>query len=342
VPEVVRTGQIQVPARSRNILVIKLGALGDVVLSLPQLAHILDVHAADRVTLLTAPEYAGLVAGFPQLQVACFRRRGAREMSRLLAWLLQRQFDVVYDLQGSLRSRLVTLLTQAATRAGPVPGIAYTHVPPAGTAAVHAFDRFNAVLVAAGIGAAAGRFPRSWLPAGETAVADWLEAHALRGRRLALLHAGGSPHWTSKRWGEANFLALAKALTARGIGVVWIGATAEQALNRRLSAVVGIEATGRFGYRELAALAGYALFAVTGDSGPMHLLASTGLPVYAFFGPTDWRRSHALGQPQRVLTSPVSCSPCYRPVCPPERGQACLQGIPPATVLARLEADGLL
>jgi len=327
---------------ARNVLVIKLGALGDVILSLPQLAHILEMHAADRVTLLTAPEYAGLVAGFPQLQVACFRRKGAREMSRLLAWLLGRQFDVVYDLQGSLRSRLMTLLTQAGTRAGPASGVAYTHVPPPGSAAVHAFDRFNAVLVAGGIGAAEALFRRSWLPAGEAVVAAWLEEHGLRGQRLALLHAGGSPHWRSKRWGEANFLALAAALTARGIGVVWIGAAAEQALNRRLSAEAGIDATGCFGYRELAALAGHALFAVTGDSGPMHLLAATGLPVYAFFGPTDWRRSHALGQQQRVLTSPVACSPCYLPVCPPERRHACLQGMSPASVLARLEADGLL
>lgn len=326
---------------TRNILVIKLGALGDVVLSLPQLAHILEMHTADRVTLLTAPEYAELAAGLPRLQVVCFRRKGVLEMARLMAWLLGRQFDVVYDLQGSLRSRVMTLLTQAAVRAGPLPGIAYTHAPPAGSAAVHAFERFNEVLVAGGIGAAQPVFQQTWLPADAAAVAAWLEAHGLQGQRLALLHAGGSPRWTSKRWGEANFLELAAALSERGITVIWIGAAPERELNRRLAAVTGHDATGRFGYRELAALAGHALFAVTGDSGPMHVLAAAGLPVYAFFGPTDWRRSHALGQQQHVLSIPVACSPCHLPVCPPERRHACLQGISPATVIARLQTDGL-
>ena len=335
-----------VPAASsvdaKNILVIKLGALGDVILFLPQLAHILEAHAADRVTLLTAPEYAELVAGFPRLHVACFRRRGVREMSRVLAWLLGRQFDVVYDLQGSLRSRVMTLVTQAQKRVGPASGIAYTHNPAAGHAAGHAFERFNGVLLAGGIGAAAPVFRMPWLQQGHRAVDVWLQDHGLQGKPLALLHAGASLRWASKRWAEEHYRELATVLAARGIEVVWIGAMAEQELNRRLSAAAGIDATGQFDYCELAALAGHALFAITSDSGPMHVLSTANLPVYAFFGPTDWRRSHALGQQQRVLTNPVSCSPCFLPVCPSERRHECLQGISPALVIARLEADGLL
>jgi ADP-heptose:LPS heptosyltransferase len=326
----------------KNILVIKLGALGDVVLALPQLAHILEVHAADRVTLLTAPEYAVLVDGFVRLHVASFRRRGLFEMSRLLVWLLRSRFDVVYDLQGSLRSRMMTRLSRAGKRVGPEAGLAYTHTPPSGPAAVHAFDRFNAVLAAGGIGQAEPVFRLPWLQSGQEAVAAWLEAHDLQGKRLALLHAGGSPQWVSKRWAETNFLELATALAESGIRVVWIGAAAEREMNRRLSAVTGIDATGRFDYRELAVLAGRAEFAITNDSGPMHVIAAAGLPVYAFFGPTDWRRSHALGQQRRVLTNPVSCSPCYLESCPPDRQQACLLGITPAMVLERLANDGLV
>ena len=294
------------------------------------------------MTLLTAPGYAGLVAGFPQLHVVCFRRKGVLEMSRLLAWLLGRRFDVVYDLQGSLRSRVMTLLTQAEKRAGPEPGTAYTHAPLHGSPAVHAFDRFNAVLVAGGVGEAEPVFRLPWLQADQTAVTAWLKEHGLQGKRLALLHAGGSPQWISKRWAEASFLELATALVERGMGVVWVGAAAERELNRRLSAVTGVDATGRFDFCELAALAGHAQFAVSNDSGPMHVMSAGGLPVYAFFGPTDWRRSHALGQRQHVLTNPVPCSPCYLKSCPPERQHECLHGISPAMVMARLEAEGLL
>ena len=137
-------------------------------------------------------------------------------------------------------------------------------------------------------------------------------------------------------------MALASAHEARGFVVIWIGGEDERALNERLSGCTGVDATAAFSFAGLLALAQQAVFAVTGDSGPMHVLSASGLPVYAFFGPTDWRRSHALGQAARVLVNPVPCSPCQLPVCPPERRHACLQGITPESVLARLESDGML
>jgi len=336
------TRQTPAPGHAERILIIKLGALGDVVLCLPQLAHILEAHAAARATLLTAPEYAGLFAGFPRLEVVCFRRKGAFEMLRLLGWLSRRSFDVVYDLQGSRRSRIMTLFMRAPRRIGRRAGFACTHAPVSGSGAVHAFDRFNEVLVAAGIGAASPVFQPAWFAAAASPVAAWLQDNGLQGQRLALLHAGSSRRWRSKRWEEAAFRELAIQLSARGVTVVWSGADADRDLNRRLSATAGVDATGRFDFPELAALARHAVFALASDSGPMHLFSMAGLPVYAFFGPTDWRRSHALGQEHRILTNPVPCSPCHLPVCPPQRRHVCLREITPTMVIERLEADGLL
>ena len=72
----------------KRILVIKLGALGDVALATPLLARILEAHAADEVTLLTAPAFVELLSGFNHLQIVSFQRKGAVEMLRLLRWLL--------------------------------------------------------------------------------------------------------------------------------------------------------------------------------------------------------------------------------------------------------------
>ena len=326
----------------RRILVIKLGALGDVVLSTALLARILEAHAADEVTLLTAPVYVDLLSGFPRLQIITYRRKGFIEMLRVMRWLLGQSFDVVYDLQGSLRSRIMTLLTQAQKRAGPVPALAYTHSPPPGNPGTHAFDRFNAVLLAAGLDAA---LPVSQLPlsaAAASRVDAWLQQQDLSDRRLVLMHAGASARWPSKCWPEPYFLQLAQALESRGMAVIWLGGEAEAELNRRLARLSGIDASAVFNLGELAALAHSATFSMTNDSGPMHILSTAGLPVYAFFGPTDWQRSHALGQSAQVLMNPVPCSPCFLPVCPPQRQHACLRGITPETVLARLAADGLL
>jgi hypothetical protein len=101
-----------------------------------------------------------------------------------------------------------------------------------------------------------------------------------------------------------------------------------------------VDATAAFNLVELAALGRRAEFAVVNDSAPMHILSASPLPVYALFGPTDWRRSHGLGQAERVLINPVACSPCHRPVCPPGFDHRCLNELTPANVLARLAADG--
>jgi len=326
----------------RRILVIKLGALGDVVLSTPLLARILEAHAADEVTLLTAPAWVDLFSAFPRVQLVAYRRKGGIEMLRVMHWLLGQSFDVVYDLQGSLRSRIMTLLTQAQKRAGPMPALAYTHTPLAGSQGTHAFDRFNAVLRAAGLEAAPPVLQLPLSTAAVTRVDAWLQQQGLGNRRLVLMHAGASPRWPSKCWPEPHFLQLAQALENCGLAVIWLGGETERDLNRRLARHTGIDASAIFNLGELAALGHRATFSMTNDSGPMHILSTAGLPVYAFFGPTDWQCSHALGQSARVLVNPVPCSPCHLPVCPPQQQHVCLAGITPEIVLARLEADGML
>lgn len=328
--------------RARHVLAIKLGALGDVILALPHIERILASHAADRVTLLTAPPYADLLAAIPRLEVAAFPRRGARAMTQVLLWLLRQSFDVVYDLQGSVRSRIMTRLTRAARRVGEGPGFAYTHAAPAPAGPVHAVQSLNALLAAGGLEPAAAL---PCLPVPEPAVRKidaWLRLEGLQARQPVLLHPGCSARWPSKRWSEAAFRELARRLLQRGLDVIWIGGADETDRLRRVASGCGINAAGLFTLSEIAALGRRAAFAVTNDSGPMHVLAAAGLPVYAFFGPTDWHRSHAPGQAGRVLTNPVECSPCHLGVCPPERGHACLAGVTPAQVLARLEADGMV
>jgi ADP-heptose:LPS heptosyltransferase len=329
-------------AGANRILIIKLGALGDMVLATPHIRTVVEAHPEAEVTLLTSPACATLVQGVSGLEVVAFRRRGFTEMRRVLAWLRRRRFAVVFDLQGSLRSRLMTRCSGARRRIGARPGFAYTHAPMAGDDTGHAFDALNRLLAAAGIDPAS---PQAWLSAPDTVeatVTDWLERHGLARRRRVLLHAGSSERWPSKRWEEAHFATLAMALAERGYAVIWIGANEDRDVNRRLARRIGVDATVAFSLLELAALGRQAEFAVVNDSAPMHILSTSPLAVYALFGPTDWRRSHALGQAERVLVNPVACSPCHRPVCPPGFDHRCLCELTPGQVLSRLAADGWL
>jgi len=322
-------------------LIIKLGALGDVVMATALVRRLQDASPGVAFSLLTAPAFASLFEGWPDLEVEAVPRKGIGNMLRAVRWIRRQGFDRVYDLQSNDRSGLLVALSGIPERVGNHPRFPYTHHPATPyRGQVHIFERMNQVLASAGIPAAE---PRPWLPASEAEcgrVQAWLREQGLEGARLALMHAGASERWPSKCW--PHFGMLAERLEAEGLSVVWLGAGQDAARNRELAQRGGVDATDAFGIRELAELGRHAAFAVTNDSGPMHVLSAAGISIYAFFGPTSWRRNHALGQAERVLTYPVDCSPCSLGVCPPERGHACLSGVTPEAVLERLSSDGLI
>ncbi|MGH8583329.1 MAG: glycosyltransferase family 9 protein [Gammaproteobacteria bacterium] len=322
----------------RRVLIIKLGALGDIMIATPVIRRIQQAEDAAAITILTGDRYAPIFGRWPGLTAQTAGPGGIRGVWHLLRWMRGARFARVYDLQCNDRSRLLCAASGITERIGNAPIFPYTGYPPPAERH-HPFERLNAMLAAAGVPPAE---PRPWLPATreQTAKVDaWLEAQALGARPIALLHAGASPRWDSKRW--PYYPALAARLHDWGYAIIWIGAEPDATLNRALAARIGIDATGLFSVCELAELGRRARLAITSDSGPMHILSASGIPVYAFFGPTDPVRSHALGQAQRVLAHAVVCSPCHLPQCPPQRGHACLRDLPVEAVLARLRKDGL-
>ncbi|RJQ49480.1 MAG: glycosyltransferase family 9 protein [Gammaproteobacteria bacterium] len=328
-----------------RVLIIRLGALGDVAIATPFIEKILESYPESEVWLLTAPPYRELFINHPQLKVQTFPRKGLKAMCAALAWVNARKFDAVYDLQGTLRSRLLAIASRARLCAGLNRGFPYTHTPPPrGDARPdnHIFARFNAILQCAGLPAAEPRVMLVTDAAEREHVQRWLREKSLSGRPLVLMHTGSSARWVSRRWEERHFAELARALHERGLHVIWVGGPEERELNARLAAHGGVNAAEAFSVLELVELARQARFAVTNDSGPMHIIAAAEIPIYALFGPTDWRRSHALGQGGRVLTHSVPCSPCYLPVCPPQREHRCLRDLTPQAVLQRLITDGML
>ena len=325
-----------------KILIIKLGALGDVIIATPHIEQILRHHRGAAVWLLTAPDYTGLFSAHPHLQVAAFPRKGLRPMFAALRWLRQQRFDIIYDLQGSQRSALFSALSGAPQRVGLGSPHIYSQTVRDDDRSKHIFTRLAHLLEIAGIAPADPRPQVSVSATDEAQVQAWLREHRLAGRAFVLMHAGSSAGWPSKRWEDTHVRALADELHGRGLESLWVGGKQDAVLNARLAAGGGIDASCRFSIPQLSVLARHARFAVTTDSGPMHVFATAGIPVYALFGPTDWRRSHAVGQAQRVLTHAVPCSPCHLRVCPPNRRHRCLSDLAPAQVLQRLQADGMI
>ncbi len=319
-----------------RILVIKLGALGDVVMATPLLDAIARHHAGDELELLTTPAFVPLFAEWPRYRVTSFARAGWRNNLAVLRWLRDSRFDRIYDLQANDRTALWCALSGSRERVGNHNRFPYSHHPSdAWRGQCHIFERMRAVLASVGITDIA---ERPLLPCGEAArlkVATWCQAQGLGDQRVVLLHAGASPTRPEKRW--PHFAALAARLLAIGHKVVWLGAEPDSTRNGELARVGGIDATGVFALPELAELGRHAHFAVTNDSGPMHVLAAADMPVFGLFGPSDWRRNHALGQAAHV----IACMD-HDPHFAGQRIADCLKSLSVDVVWSRLAAAGLV
>jgi len=264
---------------SERILVIKLAALGDFVQAFGPFAAIRAHHPGAAITLLTTPPYAELARLSPWLDAVWTEGRPAWS-DPLAIWRLYRRlhgagFTRVYDLQTSARSsRYRWLVGRGAEWSGIARGASHPHANPRRDL-MHTIERQREQLEMAGI----RDFPTPDL--------GWLDGDvAALGLppRFALLVPGASPARPGKRWPVGHFAALAAGLD-RPVAVVGGPAEAPLAAEILAAAPGAVDLTGRTGYAALGAVARRADFAVGNDTGPTHLIAATGCPTLALFGP---------------------------------------------------------
>ena len=266
------------PTRN-NILVIKLSALGDFVLSLGAFQAIRGHHPGARITLLTTGPFRQLGEASGWFDAVWIDDRPPPwRPDRWLALgrrLRAARFDRVYDLQRSDRSGWYFRLAGRPEWVGAVAGCAYRYLPPPGPAR-HIAEREAAQLAAAGVGPIEA-------PDLSFFAAD-LGRFALT-PPTALLVPGSAPHRPAKRWPAARFAALALALAVQGTTPVLLGTQAEaRELAEIARACPGArDLCGETGLAEIAALARGARLAVGNDTGPMHLIAAAGCPCLVLY-----------------------------------------------------------
>ena len=316
----------------KDILIIKLGALGDVVMATGLIDRILQHHAPRRCVLLTSPSYIELFGTWPNLELKTFDRSSLRSTLATALWVRKQGFLRVYDLQSNDRTGALCGLSGIPEQAGNHPRFPYNlHPQHRYTGQRHIHDRMLEILEAAGISTDAVVPCLRPSAADQHKVSEWLQERDLPDRKLVIMHAGASAQRQEKRWPYFGELAL--SLAQQGYVTVWAGGEQDRHTNADLARITGVNASEAFSFLQLVALAGQARIAVTNDSGPMHLLACGPIPVYGLFGPTDWRRNHAVGQRERVLS--LNWDEAVFRATP-------LAELQPAQVLRRLEHDGLL
>jgi ADP-heptose:LPS heptosyltransferase len=284
----------------RRILVIKLGALGNVVLSLSAFAAIRLHHPGARISLLTTAPYADWMRQAPWFdEVVVDTRPGWWDpvgMYRLRRMLIRPGFDRVYDLQTSSRSSHYFRLFPRGAKpewSGIATGCSHPDRDP-NRDAMHDIERQMGQLRQAGI----ATFP----PADLSWCGGDIGRFALP-REFVVLVPGSAPHRPVKRWPAALYQALAVALRERGLHPVVVGSAVEAPIARDIPAAIDL--TGRTNFGDLASLGRAARFAVGNDTGPMHLLATAGCPAVVLFSrDSDPARCAPSGPDVRVLRRP--------------------------------------
>jgi ADP-heptose:LPS heptosyltransferase len=274
------------PVPRRQILIIKLGALGDFIQALGPMPQIRRHHAADRITLLTTPRYAELASQTRLFDdILIDRRPKGLDLRGWLALrrMLQRgRFDRVYDFQTSDRSGIYAWLFQP-TRMPEWSGIVWRCSHPHANSErdrQHTMDRQAEQLLMAGI------YPvalEPWLPSAGSLPA------VLAGRPFVMLIPGSSPRHLAKRWPAHFYGELAGRLKAAGYLPVLVGVHGEADLGRAICDVCpeALDLVGRTDVAGLAALARAAALTVGNDTGATHVAAAGGNPVVVLFSRTS-------------------------------------------------------
>ncbi|TLU72313.1 glycosyltransferase family 9 protein [Lichenicoccus roseus] len=258
-----------------RILIIKLGALGDLVQSFAPFAAIRRHHPGAHLALLTTRPFVALCEASPWFdEVLVDDRPPWWRLNRVLALRrMLRGYDFVYDLQTSGRSSRYFRLAGRPGWSGIARGASHPHDNCARNS-MHTRERQADQLARAGI----AEVP--WPDLG------WLAGH---GRSLpepyALLVPGAAPHRPAKRWPVGRYAALASALAARGLRPVVVGAAGDAPLAAaiRSACPTALDLTGQTGLSELGGVASRARVAIGNDTGPMHLAAAMGTRCVVLF-----------------------------------------------------------
>jgi lipopolysaccharide heptosyltransferase I len=350
-----------------RLLVIRLGAVGDVVRALAAVGLLRRERPDARLTWLVEEPSRLLLENNPAIdELLVFDRRGwrqARGWAERRRWLAAARdlrnrlraarLDAVLDLQGTLKSAAWAVASGARRRVGFGRGVAREGSwlfggerlrPPA--SARSRLEQFVFLVRALGVDAPVPEggppVPLPPLDPRREAAAGWAAERALDRRPWVVLHPGSSRAQQFKRWPAPRFAEVGRRLLVHGVGVVIGWGPGEEELAREVEAgCLGSATLAPAGdLLDLAALISRASAFVGNDTGPMHLAWAVGTPVVGLFGPTDPALNAPPGEAHKILYA----GPPRRPGERRPRRPLYLDGIRPdeveAAVLEILQRSG--
>ncbi|HJU27681.1 MAG TPA: glycosyltransferase family 9 protein, partial [Candidatus Binataceae bacterium] len=326
----------------RRVLVVLLGAIGDVVRALPLLGRIRRAWPDAHIAWAVEPKSEPMLRSHPWLDEAIVydRARAPIAFATFLRRIRAHRFDLAIDLQRHLKSGLISWISGARDRIGFDRANTKELNHLFSTRRIDPQPRMRLKLMqyqAFGDALGIPQMPIEFglaLPTEEDVRARELVAGAPRPLLGVIL--GSS--WPSRIYFPEMISSVIRELARPGDGAalypVLLGGRDEISLAEQVMREIGssaaINLTGRSGLRDLVGIFGECAVAFGPDCGPMHIAAAVGCPVVSLWGSTAPERSAPWGFGDLAIRGEIPCHPCYLRRCP--IGRECMRRISPADV----------
>jgi ADP-heptose:LPS heptosyltransferase len=319
----------------KKILVIKLRAIGDVLLSTPVLKNLRHNFKDAEIDFLTEPPSREIIEGNPFVDNLIIFDRRDKSFSSFLN-LRRKKYDLVIDLFCNPRSALMTFTSGARYRVGyAFKGRSYAYnIKLKPRKEVHHNVEFNLdALRSLGL-EIVDKNP--YLPIDESAekfAEKFFDENDLDNKLTVALIPVGT--WETKRWELKKFAELgdiiAKNFNAE-ILIIW-GNEKEFEEVMTISSFMNAKPIipPRTSLKQLSAILKRCSFAIANDTGPMHISAVVGTPTLGIFGPTNPYAQGPFGEKHLwVRNEEIDCLGCNLTKCP--IGNKCMTELKVVTV----------
>jgi len=309
------------PGTPKRILIIRPGGIGDMLLLLPALSAISKTFPSAKLDIVCEQRNINVVE-LAQIESCCLPYD--RNPVTFITRLLKTEYDIAIDSEQFHHSSAVfAALSGAPVRIGfninPRRNGLYTHLIPYSP---DSFEGTEFLRLLAPLGINEIQFhPASIRPDDpdkciDPAVLEQLRSARRNGRRIIVIHSGGSVD--RKQLGEDKMAALVARLAEQPeSSVVVLGGKSdakrtERILSKSYKGEKVIAINGGLNLKQCSALVSMCSIFVGPDSGLLHLAAACGIPTVAIFGPSDPRKWGYGGRGRHIVVrNEVPCAPCF-------------------------------
>jgi heptosyltransferase-1 len=323
----------------KNILIVKLSAIGDVIHALPVAHALKQTYPNARITWVVEKPAYDLLTNNPDIdEIIIFDKPKFKSLTGLLSngykfskLLKSHNFDLAIDLQGLFKSAAISYLSGAPKR------LVYCNARELSDKIGqricgdhengHVVDQYLDVAKHLGCNIDQVEFPMN-ITEVEAQKAEAIANHAgLRLENSYVVLAPGT-NWPSKCWPTTHFAKLADELYDNNIIPVIIGGPNDQQLAEEIhlnTKIPPIDLTGKTSLKQLSYIIKRSQAFVGADTGPMHLAVAVGTKVVTMFGPTNPGRNGPYGNQHITLLVADLCQGCWKKQCP--KGKSCMSTI---------------